>query len=333
MGENKKLLDAENENIIKDVVERYVQLEAQINAELRGQVPEEEEGKSERKSFFNTKWFSDKDPDRRKLDPKTGKNMQLKLTKITESVDDFKKTQRDFIKRGGECVKQMRGIASALDKFHKGSIIASVAGSSFGIAGGILTIVGLCLTPVTFGASLIVTGVGIGVATAGGLTGAAASVADRVNIQRKCKKVEEFIKELNNMKQKMQDLLGTIDLLINEMIDLLGLNADIARVGTRGAYTAVEIARLVQVVRISASAARGAQIAARGAQAAAAVSGVLAALFIVVDIGFVVKGAMELSKGAKCEEAAKIREIADGLEEDCKKLKLNEKDCSEKMKK
>uniref|UniRef100_A0A8C5QTM0 Apolipoprotein L3 n=1 Tax=Leptobrachium leishanense TaxID=445787 RepID=A0A8C5QTM0_9ANUR len=245
---------------------------------------------------------------------------------IRENIERFGNLQRQFVETVKECIKQLHSIADDVDKFHKGSIIASVAGSSFGIAGGIATIVGLCLAPVTFGASLIVTGVGIGVATAGGVTGAAASIADRFNIKAKCNKVEEIIKEINNMRENMQATLRQIDILIIEMIDLLGLNSDFVRVGVRGAYAAVEIARLVQLANLAANAARGAQIAARGAQAAAAVTGVFAALFIVVDTVFLFKAAMELIDGAKSEEAAKIRYIADQLAEDCNQMHIVESD-------
>uniref|UniRef100_A0A8C5Q6Q6 Apolipoprotein L3 n=1 Tax=Leptobrachium leishanense TaxID=445787 RepID=A0A8C5Q6Q6_9ANUR len=236
-----------------------------------------------------------------------------------------------FLETVKECIRQLRSIADDVDKFHKGSIIASVAGSSFGIAGSIATIVGACLAPVICGVSLFVTGVCVAVATAGGVTGAAASIADRFNIKAKCNKVEEIIKEINNLRENMQATLTQIDTLINEMTDLLGLNTDFVRVGVRGAYAAVEIARLVHMANLAANAARGAQIAARGAQAAAAVTGVFAALFIAVDLAILFKEAMELIDGAKSDEAAKIRYIADQLAEDCNQMHIVENYITDKI--
>uniref|UniRef100_A0A8C5QFB4 Apolipoprotein L3 n=1 Tax=Leptobrachium leishanense TaxID=445787 RepID=A0A8C5QFB4_9ANUR len=240
--------------------------------------------------------------------------------KVKKNLEKYEIMQRHFIERTEELIKQLIGIADDVDKFHRAAIIANITGSSIGIAGGIATIVGLFLAPVTFGASLIVTGVGIGVATAGGVTGAAASIADRVNIKIKCNIVEEIIKEINIAKENMQAVLKKTDSLIKEMASLLGLKKDFFRAGAKGVFAASQVARLVQLARLSATAARGAQIVARGAQAAAAVSGVFAALFIAVDIGFIVKGAKDLKEGAKCEEAAKIREIAEQLKEDCEQL-------------
>uniref|UniRef100_A0A672YNC6 Si:ch73-233k15.2 n=1 Tax=Sphaeramia orbicularis TaxID=375764 RepID=A0A672YNC6_9TELE len=55
--------------------------------------------------------------------------------------------------------------AVQLDRMKKGSKISSVAGSSVGAVGGVLSIVGLALTPVTAGASLVLmmTGIGLGI--------------------------------------------------------------------------------------------------------------------------------------------------------------------------
>ncbi|KAM8953215.1 apolipoprotein L3-like [Pelodytes ibericus] len=241
--------------------------------------------------------------------------------KIKLCLEKFEDTQTSFLKRLEECIKEMRNIADDVDKFHRAAILTNIAGSSIGIAGGVATIAGLLLSPFTFGASLVVAGVGAGVAAAGGLTGAAASVADNINIKAKCSKVEELVKEVNDQKEKMQEMLSNIDALIEDMRSLLGLqDAEWARLGARGVYCAAEIARLFQLVSVSVSAARGAHMAARGARLAAAVSGVFAALFIAVDIAFVVKSANELNDGAKAEEAEKIREVADMLEEEFTKM-------------
>ncbi|CAH2246467.1 apolipo L3-like [Pelobates cultripes] len=240
----------------------------------------------------------------------------LKLEKkVRIYLKEYEDTQTCYLNLLEKCIKELRSIADDVDKFHRGAIITNIAGSSVGIAGGITTIVGLALAPFTFGASLIVAGVGIGVATAGGLTGAAASIADHVNIKNKCKKVEEIIEELKQGMDKMQELVSEINTLIDNIRSKLGLiNCNFARVGVRGVFAATEITRLAQLVKLSTTAARGAQLAARGAQAATAVSGVFAALFLVLDIAFVIKGAQDLKNGAKSDQAAKIRKVADDLE-------------------
>ncbi|XP_075056948.1 apolipoprotein L4-like [Mixophyes fleayi] len=197
-----------------------------------------------------------------------------------------------------ECIKEMLSIADDIDKFHKGT------GSSFGKAGGINTIVGLFLAPFTFGASLNV-------------TGAAASIADTVHIKKKCNRVEEIVTEIQgkftiihniseNIKGECEALKSVLDA---EQMENMG------KIGRRGAFLALEISRLVQLGRISAATARGVELVAQGARAARVISGVFAALFILVDAAFMVKGAIDLHKGAKREAAAEIRKIVHELQE------------------
>ncbi|XP_063297730.1 apolipoprotein L6-like [Pelobates fuscus] len=241
--------------------------------------------------------------------------------KVKSCYEEFKDTQAGYLTKSEQCITELRRIADDVDIFHKRVTITNIAGSSVGIVGGITTIVGLALAPVTFGASLIVTAVGIGVATAGGLTGAGASIADTFNIKQKCKKVDEIIKELTDDMNKMTKLAQEIKKLIANLIYTSGLKEyNFTRLGTRGQFATAQITRLAKLVNLSTSASRGAQLAARGAQAATAVSGVFAALFLLVDIAFVVKGALDLKKGAKTDEAERIRGIANDLEAGLKEM-------------
>lgn len=216
------------------------------------------------------------------------------------------------------CITELYTIADDVDKFHKGATITNVVGSTAGIAGGILTIVGIALAPVTLGTSLIISGVGIGVATAGGVTGVSASIADTVNTKKKCNIVSEKIKEINNMIDTLKDLALNIEKLATQIVNEVRVPfgeevPDFARLGGRGLFVAVEVGRLAQLGRIAGAAARGAELAAQGARAVRAVSGVFAALFIVIDAAFLVRGSVELHRGAKTEAAEEIRKIADGL--------------------
>uniref|UniRef100_A0A8C5QH52 Apolipoprotein L3 n=1 Tax=Leptobrachium leishanense TaxID=445787 RepID=A0A8C5QH52_9ANUR len=211
--------------------------------------------------------------------------------------------QKKFIIDLAAYITELRSIADEMDNFHRKAVITNVVGSSVGIAGGVATIAGLLLSPFTLGASLAITGIGVGAAAAGGVTSAAASIA------------EVIIKKAKEGEEKMQDILSKINVLIAEMKSLLGLkDVDLGSLGGRGLYTAGNVARLIHLSKLSATAAQGVKLAARSTRIAAAVSGVFAVLFLGVDIVFVVKGAKELADGAKTKEAEKIREVVKELD-------------------
>ncbi|XP_075056626.1 apolipoprotein L3-like [Mixophyes fleayi] len=238
------------------------------------------------------------------------------LEMISTYIQEYKDKWTLSIKILEECIKEMPSIADDIDKFHKGATIASVTGSSFGIAGGITTIVGLILAPFTLGASLIVSGVGIGVAVAGGVTGAAASIADTVNIKKKCNRVEELVKEMNGKLTEIQKISEIINCKYEALKYILDAEQmeNMGKIGGRCVFMVEMISRLAQLGRISAATARGVELLAQGARVARVVSGVFAALFILVDAAFVVKGAIDLHKGAKTEAAAEIRKIVHNLQ-------------------
>uniref|UniRef100_A0A8C7K177 Apolipoprotein L5-like n=1 Tax=Oncorhynchus kisutch TaxID=8019 RepID=A0A8C7K177_ONCKI len=218
----------------------------------------------------------------------------------------------------------------ALDCFNKKTKIAQITGGSTSAVGGVCTIVGLALAPVTFGTSLIVTAVGLGVATAGGLTTAGAGISNTVNNSMDRKKVEaivtdyqEKITDINKcmlfIKQGIESL-RRFDLLKMKKHaynrDFPGLNniyEDGAMAGKAILINANEMMRVVQIANVAGS------TAARAVQIASMATGVLTGLFVGMDIYFVAKDSKELKKGAKSEFAAKIREVAtqlhDGLVE------------------
>lgn len=101
----------------------------------------------------------------------------------------FKKQEASLHMR----VIELLAVADAADNFHKKTVTASVRGGVASIAGSITTITGLLLAPFTFGSSLIVTAVGIGIATAGGLISASANITDIRQSRTDRAKVEQII--------------------------------------------------------------------------------------------------------------------------------------------
>lgn len=100
-------------------------------------------------------------------------------------------------------ILELLAVADAADDFHKKTVSAAMGGGVASVAGSVTTITGLILAPFTFGASIIVTAVGIGVATAGNITSATANITDTVHSNMDCKKVEKMIQ---GYQEEIQDI-------------------------------------------------------------------------------------------------------------------------------
>ncbi|MBZ3871519.1 Apolipoprotein L domain-containing protein 1 [Sciurus carolinensis] len=88
-----------------------------------------------------------------------------------QGADSLRRFQGLLLDRRGRLhgqVLRLREVAQRLERLRRRSLAANVAGSSLSAAGAVAAIVGLSLSPVTLGASLLASAVGLGVATAGG---------------------------------------------------------------------------------------------------------------------------------------------------------------------
>lgn len=105
---------------------------------------------------------------------------------------------------------ELEQCAVQLDKMSKGSKISSVAGSSAGAIGGVLSIVGLALIPVTAGASLALTMTGVGLGITSGLNSAVTTGAEmKVNHKHQTKAGEVFKNFMEDV-QSLQDCLQKV---------------------------------------------------------------------------------------------------------------------------
>lgn len=148
--------------------------------------------------------------------------VSLPLARVVEEAADrvFMAARlfvRFFNQRGGSLQKrilELLELADAADHFHKKTVTASVGGGVASVAGSITTITGLILAPFTAGTSLIVTAVGIGVATAGGVASASANITDTVHSKTDRKKVEAMIQhyqeEIKDIKECLEFLQVTM---------------------------------------------------------------------------------------------------------------------------
>ncbi|MGH0128816.1 UNVERIFIED_CONTAM: hypothetical protein FKN15_036362 [Acipenser sinensis] len=261
--------------------------------------------------------------------------------KVYKGINLFVKLFVDRAERLQKYVDELRSIADGVDRFHKGATIASITGGAVSAVGGIATITGLILAPFTFGASVIVTAVGLGVATAGGLTSASATISDTVNNSYDRKRVEAIIEGYQKDMTPISECLNYIQTGMENMkrFDFSSVNENLsseaspkmqgifqagARAG-KGFANIAEIVRVVQLAKVAGGAVRAVRIA-------GVATGILSALFLGLDVFFIAKDSIELQKGAKTEFAAKIREVADELQEGLYELNKIREDLQETTK-
>lgn len=112
----------------------------------------------------------------------------LLIRSFTEIADKVHRGLRVFYKVFTEQaevlylhVLRLYAIGDDISNFHRHAKIANITGGTTTAVGGVAAIAGLALAPVTLGASLIVSAVGLGVATAGGITAASATISDNLH--------------------------------------------------------------------------------------------------------------------------------------------------------
>lgn len=127
---------------------------------------------------------------------------------------------RLFNQRGASLqhrILELLSLADAADQFHKKTVTAAVGGGVASVAGSIATITGLILAPFTFGASIIVTAVGISVATAGSITSATANITDTVHSNMDRKKLEKMIQGYQDEIKVIRECLEFLQVRIGEL--------------------------------------------------------------------------------------------------------------------
>ncbi|KAF4111665.1 hypothetical protein G5714_008696 [Onychostoma macrolepis] len=203
-------------------------------------------------------------------------------------------------------LKVLEELADGLERVHFNTTVGSLTGGVVGLAGGITSIVGLILTPFTLGASLIVTGVGIGVAVAGGVTAGVSNVTKMVNQRSNRQKIKMLITELKEKITSTSCCVQNIQIAVemqqreisrsNQSWSIAQSGEDVwanagARLG-RGLGGISELVRITEVASVGKVAAQ----TARAVRVAEAATGVLSGLFVAVDIFFIALDAREIHK-------------------------------------
>uniref|UniRef100_G3Q569 Apolipoprotein L, 1 n=1 Tax=Gasterosteus aculeatus TaxID=69293 RepID=G3Q569_GASAC len=254
------------------------------------------------------------------------KSFTILADKVHRGLRVFNKVFTERAEVLWQLVIALHSIADNLNEFHQKAKIAGITGGTTTAVGGITTITGLILAPFTAGASLIVTAVGIGVATAGGVASASANITDTVHSKTDRKKVEKIIQDyedqMKDIRECLEFLQEGMELLEEwnfeeyaENISKKHLNQNVKHVmkegGRAGKALVINTESLINTVQVL-SAAGG---AAKAAQVMSVTTGVMSGLFLALDLFFLAKDAKELKEGAKTEFAAKIREVCQDLQD------------------
>ncbi|XP_048114561.1 uncharacterized protein LOC125304380 isoform X1 [Alosa alosa] len=244
-----------------------------------------------------------------------------------------------FNQRGAKLqqyILELLAQADAVDQFHKKTVSAAVGGGVASVAGSVATITGLILAPFTFGASIIVTAVGISVATAGSITSATANITDTVHAKMDRKKVEQMIqnyqdeiKDIRECLEFVQEGMNTLEdwnfQKYSESVAQKHMHHNIKHVmkegGRAGKALMINTDQLISTVQVLGVAGG----AAKAAQAVSITTGVMSALFLALDVFFLAKDSHELHKGAKTKFATQIREVCKELQDGL--LELNKVKC------
>ncbi|XP_045892914.1 uncharacterized protein apol [Micropterus dolomieu] len=249
-------------------------------------------------------------------------------------ISEFSKRQPGML----QFLNELEENAVQLDRMNKGAKISSVAGSSVGAVGGVLSIIGLALIPVTAGVSLALTMTGVGMGITSGVN-SAVTTATEIGVNRKHQKkasevFQSFMKDVQILQDCLDDVIkretDKIDeaigvgkvlckaVVIGNGIDALVDAASAAKmlrseelIVSAGKVVAQEGKAFRNVPRVASEVPDIGQVAVKGplALSKSARAGFIAvnALFLGLDIFFICKDSIGLAKGSESEVSQFIR--------------------------
>ncbi|XP_029364616.1 uncharacterized protein apol [Echeneis naucrates] len=249
-------------------------------------------------------------------------------------LKEFSKRQPGML----DFLKELEQTSVKIDRMNKGAKISSVAGSSVGAVGGVLSIVGLALIPVTAGVSLALTMTGIGLGITSGVNSAITTATElgvNVTQQKKASRVmKSFVDDVEALQNCLEEVITTaasklemaVEVgkvvckagLVGKNIDALVDAASAAKlvkteevIADVGKIVAQEGKALRNVPRAAADIPDIGQAAVKGplALSKSARAGLIAvnALFLGMDIFFICKDSISLAKGTEAEISQFIR--------------------------
>ena len=209
---------------------------------------------------------------------------------------------------------------------------SKIGGAAISFAGGVLTVIGLGLIPVTFGGSLALSATGSVIGIAGGVTILSATLSKKTVSKTRIKKVykkilalgqieEQFSKQIVKIDERMKSIAESLheessNLSIEDIITSFLQGDRVARMGiitARVGVTGAQVVRLAtQVLRGGILAVRFGGAAIRGAVAVA--GGVVSIVILPLDIYELVANAKKLHKKAPSKSVEPFIELLRQIE-------------------
>ncbi|KAK9978939.1 hypothetical protein ABG768_020675 [Culter alburnus] len=252
---------------------------------------------------------------------------------IAELKSEFNRNHQTLTK----LIKDLNDITDELESMHKNTTTGSLVGSSIGAAGGIASIAGLALAPFTFGASLVLTGVGAAAGVAGGVTGGASNITNAIKQKNLRETIEKIINDFLSTINPMFELLnkiGNITMKIEFLKKTLKQHEfqraargteDILRIASLGekcADAATEIlanikavnamratAQASKTVRATAQASKTVRATSQASKSIRIFTGALSVVSLACDVYSIVQDSTELSEMNQPAHKRKAEEI------------------------
>ncbi|XP_067301278.1 uncharacterized protein si:cabz01007807.1 [Pseudorasbora parva] len=254
--------------------------------------------------WWNTVEFWDEQPANEMLSSKEEETISFKAVadKVHRGLRVYQKLFMERAELLYQHVLILYGIAEEISNFHHRAKIANITGGTTTAVGGAAAIAGLALVPVTFGVSLVISAIGLGVATAGGITAASATISDNIHNMHDRKKIEVIVQDYEAQLVEMQHCLRFI-------VEGLGRLRAHQLLRRNNYYTGDwEVRRALQTISLVTEPVERAEDIINNTLAK------LASLHVGMDKYFT-KDMKEVKKGCKKEVTAEVRSLAKQLHE------------------
>lgn len=230
---------------------------------------------------------------------------------------------RSWIEVREVTIQKIQDTAERLRKHRKNVNISRIAGSSASIFGTALAIIGFGLSPVTLGGSLIISVTGVSFAVAGGITAAGSSIADvalqKSNVKEAQEQLTRDYDQLEAIKELSDKIKNIIEKLEGECPNVSSAQIfsviegafTLGLIRTGGLGLRLAETALFRSLEIGGTALRVGGAAAKGIAAAGIALNVV---LIPIDLIEIVRSSYSLKTGSESDAVKKLKEIAHQLE-------------------